>query len=360
MHFGLVPLNCLIPAVAPWLNRRQQAAIDYLIDENRLLKARLDGRRVMFSDAECRRLAVRAKALGRKALIEIETLVSPDTLLRWHRQLVAQKGNTANRRKVGRPRTKDELVSVVVRMSTENPRWGYTRIQGVLKNLRIELSRATIANILKEQGIDPAPQRGERTGWPVFLKAHWKLLVASDFFAVEVWRLHGLTTYYVLFCIELRSRIVSIAGVTTNPDERWMLQTGRNFLDAEVGMGSTPRVILFDRDKKYCAAFRELLTDAWHTVIRLPRRSPNLNEYAERFVGSIKAECVNRLIFFSEAALRRALLEFAEHYHCERNHQGLGNELIAANDCRFLRKPKVIGRQQRLGGMLDYHYREAA
>ena len=355
----LFPLQYVIAAIALWLNRQQQEVIDYLKEENRLLKEKLGDRKLHFTDAERRRLAARAKLLGRKILAQLDTLVTPDTLLRWHRELSAQKWNHVQKRKPGRPRTKEEIVALILRMAQENSGWGYTRILGALSNVGCKVSRGTIANILALNGIDPAPLRGKRTPWATFLKAHWKILIASDFFTVEVWRLQGLTTYYVLFVIELSSRMVKIAGVTTTPDTAWMLQIGRNLIDSEDGLLAGKRKLIIDRDTKYCADFRNLLANAGCDTIRLPPRSPNLNAYAERFVGSIKSECVNRLIFFSEASLRRAIREYMTHYHRERNHQGLGNKLIAANDDEFAGNA-AIDRRSRLGGMLNYYYREAA
>lgn len=353
----LFPLQYVIAAIALWLNRQQQEVIDYLKEENRLLKEKLGDRKLHFTDAERRRLAARAKLLGRKILAQLDTLVTPDTLQRWHRDLIAQKWNHVHKRKPGRPRTKDEIVAPILRMAQENSGWCYTRILGALSNVGYKVSRGTVANILALNGIDPAPLRGKRTPWATFLKAHWKILIASDFFTVEVWRLQGLTTYYVLFVIELSLRMVKIAGVTTTPDTAWMLQIGRNLIDSEDGLLAGKLII--DRDTKYCADFRNLLANAGCDIIRLPPRSPNLNAYAERFVGSIKSECVNRLIFFGEASLRRAIREYMTHYHRERNHQGLGNKLIAANDAEFAGNA-AIDRRSRLGGMLNYYYREAA
>jgi transposase InsO family protein len=351
----------MIAALALWLDRQQQAAIDYLKEENRLLKEKLGSRKLRFTDAERRRLAVRGKALGRKLLAELDTLVTPDTLLRWHRELVARKWTYPHKRKPGRPRTQGELVELVLRMAAENPTWGYTRLLGALRNLGYKIGRGTIANILAAHGVDPAQLRGKRTAWSTFLKAHWKILVASDFFTVEVWRLRGLTTYYVLFVIELSTRMVKIAGVSTNPDTAWMLQVGRGLLDCEDGVLAGKHKLIIDRDTKYCAEFRNLLTNAGCDIIRLPPRSPNLNAYAERFVGSIKSECLNRLIFFGEASLRRAIREYLAHYERERNHQGMDNRLLvgAANDASFV-CDQMVGRRSRLGGILNYYYREAA
>ena len=168
--------------MAVWLNRQRQEVIVCLKEENRLLKAKLGDRKIQFIGAERRRLAIRAKPIGRKLLSQLATLVTPDTLLRWHRELVAQKWNFVHRRGPGRPRTKDEIASLILRMAEKNPSWGYTRILGAMRNLGFKVSRGTVANILQENGIDPAPLRGKRTQWSTFLKAHWKTLVASDFF----------------------------------------------------------------------------------------------------------------------------------------------------------------------------------
>jgi putative transposase len=359
MSSYLFPLQYLVASLALWLNRQQQEVIDYLKEENRLLKEKLGDRKLHFTDAERLGLAARAKLLGRKILAQLDTLVTPDTLLRWHRELIAQKWNHVQKRKPGRPRTKDEIVALILRMAQENTGWGYTRILGALSNVGYKVSRGTIANILALNGIDPAPVRGKRTPWATFLKAHWKILIASDFFTVEVWRLQGLTTYYVLFFIELSTRMVKIAGVSTNPDTAWMLQIGRSLLDCEDGVLADKRKLIIDRDTKYCADFRNLLLNAGCEIIRLPPRSPNLNAYAERFVGSIKSECLNRLIFFGEASLRRAIGNYIAHYHRERNHQGLNNQLlkVAANDASYT---GCVVQRERLGGVLNYYYREAA
>jgi putative transposase len=250
MVAGFFPLQYVIAAFALWFNRQQQEVIDYLKEENRLLKEKLGGRKLHFTDAERRRLALRAKVLGRKLLSQLDTLVTPDTLLRWHRELVARKWNYAHRRKPGRPHAKDEIAALILRMADENRGWGYTRIKGALSNLGYKVGRGTIANILALNGIDPAPLRGKRTAWSTFLKAHWKLWVASDFFTVEVWRLQGLRTYYVLFVIELSTRLVKIVGITTNPDTAWMLQSGRNLIDSEDGLLAGKRKLIIDRDTK--------------------------------------------------------------------------------------------------------------
>ena len=216
-----------------------------------------------------------------------------------------------------------------------------------------------MANVLTRSGIEPAPERSKRTTWSTFLKAHWIVLAASDFFSVEVWTPKGLVTHYVLFVISIADRVVDIAGITTRPDEMWMLQVGRTVVDDESGALTSKRYLIVDRDTKYTEQFRQLMREGGTQVIRLPPMSPNLNAYAERFVRSIKEECLGRMSFLGQASLRRAITEFMTHYHEERNHQGLDNTLIRAESV-VAANNAVIQRRQRLGGMLNYYCRAAA
>jgi transposase InsO family protein len=352
------PWQVLISAFAGWISRHQDAVIEYLREENRVLKQQLGRRRLRLTDDQRRRLAVRGKAIGRRALTEVASLVTPDTILRWHRQLIAQKW-THKRRSPGRRRIMQVIEDLTIRMARENPRWGYTRIQGSLYNVGHRVGRTTIADILKRNGIDPAPERGKRTTWSQFLKAHWNVLAAADFFTVEVWGLRGLVTFYVFFVIELATRRIEIVGITPGPNEGWMMQIGRNLTDPVDGFLADKEFVILDRDSKYSSAFRDLLEDAGVQVVRLPPRSPNLNAYAERFVRSIKDECLHRMIFFGERSLRKATREYAAHYHSERNHQGIDNRLIEAGD-RPASTISAIECFQRLGGMLRFYHRAAA
>ena len=358
---GSVPplLTFLLMVVSGWVHRRQLVVIEFLQAENRLLKERLSGKRIRFTDAERALLGRKAKAVGRKALLELDTMVSPDTLMRWHRRLVAQKWDFSKRRGPGRPGVMREIAQLIVRMAQENPGWGYTRIQGALANLSHKVGRGTVANVLKRNGIEPAPERGKRTTWSTFLRAHWKVLAASDFFTAEVWTPRGLVTHYVLFVISLADRAVHIAGITTRPDEAWMLQVGRNLTDEKSGALATKRYLIIDRDTKYSRRFRELVEEASTEVIRLPPRSPNLNAYAERFVRSIKEECLGKMIFVGQASLRRAITEYMAHFHAERNHQGLENRLIRAQPGLAM-NDNMVHRRPRLGGILNYYFQVAA
>jgi transposase InsO family protein len=352
-------LQFLLMVIAGWLQRQQAATIDYLKAENRMLRARLGGQRIVFTDAERRQLAEKARALGCKALHELGTIVTPETLLRWHRELVAQKWTLVERRSPGRPRIRGELVALVVRMAAENRGWGYTRIQGAMANLGHKVGRGTIGRILKEHGIEPAPERGKGMSWSVCLKAHWKVLAASDFFTVEVWSWSGLVTYYVLFVMELATRRVCIAGITKHPHTPWMLQMARQLTAGVDGILLDKRYIILDRDTKYCQAFRHFLKREGIEVIRLPPRSANLNAHAERWVRGVRDECLSRLIPIGQGMLRRALREYGAHFHQERNHQGLGNVLIMPDPSAKRRAGPVI-RRARLGGLLNHYERTAA
>ncbi len=216
------PWQLLLVTLAGWINRQQHDVIAYIQEENRILKSKLKGKRIRFTNDERRRLAVRGKVLGRKVLREVASIVTPDTILAWHRKLVAQKWDYSKRRGPGRPPVKIEIAKLTVRMARENPGWGYTTIMGALFNLGHVVARETVRNILKEHGIEPAPERSKRMPWSTFLKSHWDCIGAADLFTVEVWTMNGLVRYYVLFFIKLSNRRVHVAGITAHPHANWI------------------------------------------------------------------------------------------------------------------------------------------
>jgi putative transposase len=326
----------MVAVLFGWLEREQREVIAFLREENRVLKAQLHGRRMRLSDDERRRLAVIGRRLGRRILAQIATIVTPDTILRWHRELIARKWTYATSRP-GRPGVQVEIRRLAVRMATENPSWGYTRIQGALKNLGHRVARSTIAKILKEQGIPPSCERPMT--WRTFLRARWRALFAADFFTTEVWTARGLVTYYTLFVIELQSR--RVLSSTSHPDEAFVVQTMRALTDEVDGVLGSRCILICDRDRKWSAGVEHFLATAGVRVIRTPFWAPNCNAYAERFVRSIKEECLNHVIPLGERHLRRSL----------------GNELIG----RPPRQPASVPvrRPQRLGGLLSYYYRAA-
>jgi putative transposase len=343
----------LLTLLTGWLDRKERDVLRYLLEENRVLRRQLRGRRLQLTDDDRRRLAVRAYRLGRVRLREIATVVTPDTLLRWHRQLVARKWTYA-RRRASRRDVLTEIRRLTVRMAEENPTWGYTRIQGALKNVGHRVGRSTIARILKAAGVSPQPERP--TSWQTFVRAHWGAIAGADFFTTEVWTWRGLVTYYSVFVIDLASRRVQIVGSTPHPDGLFMRQVSRT-LTATDGLLSAHRVLICDRDGKWSGDVRQLLEDAGVHVVRTPLHAPNANAYAERFVRSIKHECLKRMVPLGEHHFRRALKEFVDHYHRERNHQGLENRLIDGSATG--RREGGIHRRPRLGGLLNYYERAA-
>ena len=353
-------LHVLIAMVAGWLQRHQQQVITYLLAENRVLKAQLGGRRLRLTDTERRRLATLAHPLGRTRLKAVATLVTPDTLLRWYHRLIAQKFDGSTKRQpCGRPRIAEEVEQLVVRMAEENPSWGYRRIQGALANLGHTIDKLTVRNILRRHHLEPAPQRRHGgMSWTQFLKLHWEVLAATDFFTVEVATWHGLVTYYVLVVMELATRRVQIAGITPHPTAAFMQQCARQLTDAFDGFLLGKRYLLHDRDTKFTQAFDGLLKASGVEAVVLPPQSPNLNAHCERFVRSVKEETLNQMLIMGEEALRYVLKHYLEHYHTERNHQGLDNHLIAPRVAVGHPTGHVV-RRERLGGLLRYYYREA-
>ena len=359
MGTALDPFSFLVTSIAGWMNQHQHHVINYLIEENRVLREQIGNRRLRFSDDQRRRRAAKAKKLGWKILAQVATLVTPETLLAWHRKLIAKKYDGSAHRTAGRPRTAAEIAALVTRMAEENRNWGYRRIQGALANLGHVLAHNTIADILRRHGIEPAPERSRKTTWKEFLSRHWGQIVASDFFTIEVWTQTGLQRFVVLFFMELSTRRVEIGGIASRANGLWMTQTARNLTDGVDGFFKGKRYLIHDRDPLYTLEFLSMLADVGIKSVKLRPRSPNLNAYAERFVKTIKESCLERMIFFGEDSLRNAVREFMEHYHLERTHQGLGNALImpikAAGETMG-----AVQCRRRLGGLLNYYYREAA
>ena len=323
-----LPLQFLVLTISGWVNRGQQDVIEYLLEENRVLREHAGDRRLRFTDVQRRRLATKARKLSRKTLAGMDPIVTPDTLLRWYRKLVAQKYDGSSGRKTGRPRTGKIVEDLVLRMARENPSWGYTRIQGALDNLGHEVGRNTIKRILAANGIEPASIRGQGMSWDVFLRLHWGAIAAADFFTVEVLTHLGLIRFLVFFVIDLKSRRVKIARIAPAPDGRWLKQVARNLTDVEDGFLNGTCYLIHDRDPLFTDEFRQILWSGGVQTVKLPARSPDLNAYAERFVRSIREECLSRVIPLGERHLRWVIGEYVKHYHVERNHQGLGNELI--------------------------------
>jgi transposase InsO family protein len=332
---------------------------EYLAAENRILKAQINGR-LRLSDAGRATLGEIGHRLGRKAWEEVAHAVRPDTILGWFRRLVARKFNGSKSRLYpGRPKIDPLIEQLIVRMAKDNVGWGYDRIVGALANLGHEVSDQTVGNVLKRHAILPAPERKKTTTWAQFIKSHMAVLAGTDFLSVEVLTQRGLQTFYVLFFIHLGSRKVEVAGITMHPNEQWMQQIARNVTMDGWGFLGNCRYLLHDRDAKYTESFRAIIKAGGVEPIALPPRSPNLNAYSERWVRSVKEECLSKLILFGERSLRRALKNYLAHYHEERNHQGKNNVLLFPQALASRRADPVQCRE-RLGGLLRYYHREAA
>jgi putative transposase len=331
--------------------------IEYLLEENRVLRNQLH-KRIQLTDSERRTLAEKAIVLG-KLMADTVTIVKPQTILKWHRTLVAKKfDGSAFRRRLGRPQINTNIEQLVVRIARDNPGWGYDRIVGAVHNLGYDISDQTIGNILRRNNLGTSPERRRNTTWASFIRQHRDVLWATDFFTTEIWTRWGLTTYYVLFFIQVRSRKIVLGGVSQNPNERWMTQIARNMTawDAELAHAA---YLIHDRDGKYTQGFDEILKGAGTAIVKLPPHSPNLNAFAERFVKSIKTECLEQIVLFGENALRHVIREYLAHYHAERNHQGIDN-VIPFPDRRLDGLNGPVAKQERLGGLLNFYHRQAA
>src|SRR3989454_1926392 len=280
---------------------------EYLVTENCILRQQIPGR-VRLNDGERTTLAKIGKKLGKQALAEVASIVTPDTILAWHRKMVGQKFDGSQQRKaLGRPPIDAELEALVVRMARENRSWGYDRIVGALANLGHTVSDQTVGNVLKRHGLPPAPERETTTTWKEFIRTHMDVLVATDFLTAEVWTLRGLVTYYVLFFLHLGSRQVHIAGITPHPHAGWMVQVARNATMEEWGFLAPGQYLIHDRDAKFCPAFQQIIDDAGVERMVVPPRAPNLNAYVEHWVRSVKGEALARMILFGEGSLRHVL-----------------------------------------------------
>src|SRR3989454_7838537 len=245
------PFSLLVVSLSGWMNQHHQHVIHYLIEENRVLLEQIGDRRMRFTDGQRRRLAARAKKIGRRLLNDVATIVTPETLSAWHRRLIAKKYDGSVNRRPGRPGTAAEIAALVIRMAEENRSWGYRRIQGALSNLGHLLAFKTIANILKEHGIQPAPERSRKTTWREFLTRHWEQIMASDFFTIEVWTPTGLKRFIVLFFMEICTRRVEIGGIASRANGLWMAQMARNVTDEIDGFFKGKRYLIHDRDPVY-------------------------------------------------------------------------------------------------------------
>ena len=315
--------------------------------------------RCAYEPADRALLAVFSRLLPRSSWARFG--VTPATLLSWHRRLMARRG-TYPPRPPGRPPVDDQMTTLVVRLARENPRSGYRRIQGELGKLGLRLAASTIAKVLKDHGLGPAPRRSGPT-WREFLRTQASGVVATDFFHVDTVLLKRL---YVLFFIELGRRRVWITGVTDHPNSLWVTQQARNVTGDLADKEITTRFLVRDRDTKYVASFDAVFKAEGTEILQTPFRTPNANAFAERFVRTVRSECLDHLLVVNEGHLERILRNYARHYNQHRPHQGIAQEVpaperlvplqvVRTSDSRHLhhrRHPGRIRRHDRLGGLI--------
>ena len=311
------PWIIIVACLAGMLDKQMQLAIEYLREENKILREKLSTKRILLTKFQKLRLAIKAKALHKNVLSEVGTLFSPDTLLRWYRDLVARKydGSINRNPKGGRPRVSQEILDLILWFKRDNKGWGSRKIYGYLKYLGYKVSRSAIQNIIISYGYDPDPERKYNTTWNQFIRSHMDVICATDFFSVELVTPRGLARYFVMFVIELSTRRVQIAGITSQPTAAWTKQIARNLTDYDDGFLKGKRYFIHDRDPVFNKGFQEVLESTGIECIKIPAQSPNLNSFAERFVLSVKSECLRKLILTSPKQLEYVLDQYIQYYY---------------------------------------------
>jgi putative transposase len=348
-------LEPLLLLIAKATDREMARVVEYLKEENRILRDKLP-KRITVTLREKQRLLKFGKKLG-NALKDLISIVSYRTFCRW----LGTKGSKKRSRQAGRPKKPQEVRDLILQLARETG-WGYTRILGELKKLGIHsVSRSTIVNLLKENGLDPGPKRG-RGSWDEFLKRHAQSLWACDFFSQKIITWKGMVDIFAWFFIHIGTRKVFFAGCTTHPNETWVVQQARNFALHLEEQSLPAKYLILDLDTKFTEQFRSTICSEGIRVIRVGPRKPNCNAFAERWVQSIKQECLDHFLVFGEEHFRYLVISYTQHYNEERPHQSLGNvPLSEVSEPTILKFPTgKVKCKERLGGLLKHYYRDAA
>ena len=350
----------LISCIAYCIDKELYKAIDYLKAQAEVLieQQEKQNKRILLTNKQRMRVAAKAKKLSRKMLEQCTVLFTADTIIRWYNKLIAEKyDGTCNRGKVGRPQISVEIVNLVIRFKEENPRWGYQKITDQIVYLGYHISKSGVKNILIENGYDPEPDLTVRSTWHEFVQSHWDVLSACDFFTIELLVGLKLVRCTVFFVIELATRKVFFAPIKPQPDGFYMKQTAK-LLTEYGGFLKEKRYLIHDRDPLYnTEGFSDILKNSGIEPVKLPARSPDLNPYAERFVKSVKSECLNHMILSSVEQLEYVLKNYCEYYHHERIHQSLGRIIEPIHNIDDHAEIVCI---ERLGGLLKSYHRLAA
>ncbi len=343
--------NAFLLTLAAATDRELARHVEFLKAENRILRGKLP-KRIAISTAERQRLLSLGKLTG-DAIKHLVTIVSPRTFMRWLSD-ESKTAKTPNPVSPGRPKIETDTRELVLRLARENG-WGYTRILGELRKLGVtNISRSTVVNILRSAGIDPSPERANGR-WHTFIREHLATLWACDFFTKKIWTTAGLVDCYVLFFIHLGTRRVIVTGMSAHPDSAWVAQQARNF---NVLADVKPTHLIHDLDTKFTQQFDEILGGDGAEIVKVGPLAPNLNAHAERWVLSIKSECLDHFIVFGEDHLRHLATEYLAHYNGERPHQGLEN--VPLSEPHESLKDGEVLCFERLGGRLKHYERKAA
>ena len=357
----------IIATITRLLCRELTLQNEYLRQENKILKSKIK-KRIVFTDDERRTLVEAALAMGKDLMEQVVTIVKPKTILAWQCRLEKQKWDYSDRRKnnPGRPRIPQDIEQLVCKMARENE-WGYKRIQGELKKLKITISKSSVANILRRNGLPPSPERNGLT-WREFLARHAEVFLCADMFRKEVWTFRGLTTAFVFFVIHLQTRKVLLAMATFSPTNRWIKQQIRHVIWECEEQGIEPRFFLRDNDQLYPEDMKGILDASGIDTIKTPFQAPNANSHSERYVLSCKKECLNHLLIFGLNRLKHVVDCYTSYFNEHRPHQGIGNKIPAkynktdrrqgGSDLLNLSVRNIV-RKDFLGGLLK-SYRRAA
>ena len=315
-------------------------------------------KRILLTNSQRMRIAAKAKRLNRKMLEQCTELFTVDTIMRWYQKLIAEKYEGSHyRTSPGRPKIDTVVVDLVIRFKKENPRWGYKKIRDQIVYLGYKISKSSVKNVLIENGYDPEPDLTVRSTWHEFIESHWDVLSACDFFTIELLTGRKLVRCTVFFAIEFSTRKVFFAPIKLQPDGKYMKQVARILTDYG-GFLKGKRYLIHDRDPLYnTKGFHDILRTSGIEPVKLPAQSPDLNAYSERFVKSVKYECLNHLILSSVQQLEYVLEQYCQYYHHERIHQSLGRIIEPKHNVDDNAEIQCI---ERLGGLLKSYHRLAA
>ena len=350
----------LVTYVVYCIDKELYKAIDYLREQVRVLVEQQEkqNKRILLTNRQRMRVAAKAKRLSRRMLEQCTVLFTPDTILGWFRRLVAEKyDGSKNRKTVGRPMISQEIIDLVIQFKMENPRWGYQKITDQIVYLGYKVSKSSVKNILIENGYDPEPDLTSQSTWHEFIKSHWDVLAACDFFTIELLVERKLIRCTVFFVMELCTRRIFFAPVKPQPDGDYMIQVARILTDYDDGFLKGKRFLIHDRDPLYTNDFHSILENSGVEPVKLQARSPDLNPYAERFVKSVKSECLDYMILSSVDQLEYVLRQYCMYYHHERIHQSLGRIIEPMHK---IDNSGEIACVERLGGLLKSYHRLAA